>query len=141
MLKIMPYERKNYDPFEMFREFDKNFFNFPSQFGSMKTDIKDDGENYTLEAELPGFEKEDIKLDIDNNYLILTAEHSKSSEEKDNGGKYIRRERSYGSYQRSFDISDVVHEKIGAEYQNGILKVTLPKKSTEEYKTKSVEIK
>ena len=66
---------------------------------SLKTDIKDEGDKYVMEAELPGFDKDDIKLDISGNDLVLTAEH-KAEQTEDKKDKYIRRERTYGSYQR-----------------------------------------
>ncbi len=141
MLRIMPYERKTYDPMDMFRDFEKSFFGVPAQFNSMRTDIKDEGDKYVLESELPGFEKEDIKLDIESNYLILSAEHSTQNDTKDEKDNYIRRERSYGSYKRSFDISDVITEKIDAEYKNGILIVTLPKKSADVPQVKNISIR
>ena len=98
-------------------------------------------EKYVMEAELPGFTKEDIKLDINGSYLVLTAEHKNEKDEKDDKGKYIRRERSYGSYTRSFDITGVDTENISAEYMDGILKIDLPKKASEEPPVKRLEIK
>ena len=77
-----------------------------------------------LEADLPGFEKKDITLDIQNDTLIVRAERKSKVEEKD---KVIRMERSYGSYQRSFDISGVDADKIKAKYVDGVLRLTLPK--------------
>ena len=94
-----------------------------------------------LEAELPGFDKSDIKLDINGNYLILSAEHNTESEDKSKNGNYICRERSFGSYQRSFDISAVKADEINAEYKNGVLTVALPKKTESSPGIKRLEIK
>jgi HSP20 family protein len=77
---------------------------------------------------------------VEGNSLTLTAERKNEREEKGDGG-YIRRERSYGAYQRSFNISNIASDKIEAEYVNGILSVTLPKKVPEAPKNKSIEIK
>ena len=80
-----------------------------------------------LEADLPGFEKKDITLDIQNDTLIVRAERKSKVEEKDKKDKVIRMERSYGSYTRSFDISGVDADKIKAKYVDGVLRLTLPK--------------
>lgn len=141
MFALTPFERKSYDLFNAFHDFERDFFGGDSQFNSCKTDIRDDGECYVLEAELPGFDKSDIKLDISGGALTLSAEHSSESSEKDNDGKYIRRERSYGSYRRSFDLSGIDENKIDAEYKNGVLFVTLPKKAPDAPETKRLEIR
>lgn len=140
MYGISPFEKKTYDLFNAFHDFEENFFGNTS-LPSCKTDIKDEGDKYVLEAELPGFDKEDIKLDLNGDSLTITAEHSTSNDEKDNDGKYIRRERTYGSYQRTFDVSTVDTEKIGAEYKNGVLILDMPKKQVDEPKVKRLEIK
>ena len=140
MYGITPFEKKTYDLFNAFHDFEDNFFS-GTALASCKTDIKDEGDKFVLEAELPGFEKEDIKLDLDGDNLVITAEHNTENEEKDKDGKYIRRERSYGSYQRSFDVSAVDVDKIEAEYKNGILILDLPKKAPEAPVTKRLEIK
>lgn len=140
MYGITPFEKKTYDLFNAFHDFEDNFFG-SSTFPAFKTDIKDEGDQYILEAELPGFNKEDIKLDLNGDKLIITAEHSANNEEKNNDGKYVRRERSYESYQRMFDISTVDANRISAEYKNGILTLDMPKKKPVEPTTKRLEIK
>ena len=89
--------------------------------------MTDEGDHYLLEADLPGFEKKDITLDIQNDTLIVRAERKSKVEEKDKKDKVIRMERSYGSYTRSFDISGVDADKIKAKYTDGVLRLTLPK--------------
>lgn len=140
MFGITPFERKGYDLFNAFHDFEDDFFK-GSAIGSCKTDIKDEGDKFILECELPGFEKEDINIDISGGCLTISAQHSASNDEKDNNGNYIRRERSSCSYQRSFDISDCDEEKIGAEYKNGILIVDLPKQTPSKPQAKRLEIK
>ena len=139
MYRLTPFERTNL--FNIFNDFDNDFFGASMPMNSCRTDIKDVGDKYVMESELPGFEKEDIKLDINGSYLTISAEHKDSKEEKDDEGKYIRRERTFGSYKRSFDISDVDTDNISAEYKNGILEIGLPKKRPEAPTARRLEIK
>ena len=141
MYGLTPFEKSGFDIFNAFNDFEKNFIGGSMPVNTCKTDIRDEGEKYVMEAELPGFTKEDIKLDINGSYLVLTAEHKNEKDEKDDKGKYIRRERTYGSYTRSFDITGVDTENISAEYKDGILKIDLPKKASEEPPVKRLEIK
>lgn len=141
MYGLTPFEKSGFDIFNAFNDFEKNFFGGSMPVNTCKTDIRDEGEKYVMEAELPGFTKEDIKLDINGSYLVLTAEHKNEKDEKDDKGKYIRRERSYGSYTRIFDITGFDTENISAEYKDGILKIDLPKKASEEPPVKRLEIK
>ena len=141
MFGLTPFERKSYDLFNAFHDFERDFFGEERQVNSCKTDIRDEGERFVLEAELPGFDKKDIKLDINGGFLTLSAERSSENTEKDKDGRYVRRERSYGSYRRSFDLSGINSEQIDAEYKNGILFVNLPKKAVTVPETKRLEIK
>lgn len=124
-----------YNPFREMEEFEKNFFGNPfgTFFGTQdlaefKTDVTDEGDHYLLEADLPGFDKKDIKLDINGDTLTVQAERHSKIEEKDKKDKIVRIERSYGSYSRQFDVSGVDTDNIKAKYENGVLKLTLPKK-------------
>ena len=138
---ISPFERNGFDPFDIWGAPEKQFMSKPMHMNSCKTDIRDDGDKYVMESELPGFEKEDIKLDINGTYLTISAEHSTTNEKKDDKGNYIRKERSFGSYKRSFDITDVDENAISAEYKNGILIIDLPKRKPEQPVSKRLEIK
>ncbi|WP_294406594.1 Hsp20/alpha crystallin family protein [uncultured Ruminococcus sp.] len=136
---ITPFEKKSFDLFNAFHDFENDFFGglYPTSF---KTDIRDEGDKYVMEAELPGFDKGDIQLDITGNKLTLSAVHSeKKVDKKDN--TYICRERSYGSYSRSFDITGIDADKIEAEYKNGILSMVMPKKEPSVPETRRLEIK
>ncbi|MPN59108.1 18 kDa heat shock protein [bioreactor metagenome] len=93
-----------------------------------------------LEADLPGFDKKDIKIDIDGGYLTINAERHSKSEEKDDKNNYIRCERSYGSFSRSFDVSAINTDAIAASYDNGVLKLTMPKKTPEVPTSRRLEI-
>ena len=105
-----------------------------------KTDIKDTGKEYELEADLPGFKKEDINIELDDNYLTIQAERKYENDEKDKKGNYVRRERSYGSFSRSFDVSGIDVSAIKASYQDGVLKLILPKKEEAVPATRRLEI-
>ena len=126
-----------YNPFRELEDFERSFFNSPfsSFFGTQdlaefKTDVSDEGDHYLLEADLPGFDKKDIQLDINGDTLTVRAERHSKLEEKDKKDKLVRIERSYGSYSRQFNISGVEAEQIKAKYDNGVLMLTLPKKQT-----------
>lgn len=145
MLELIPFlsnnnRMSNYNPFREMDEFEKRFFG-GNNISSFKTDIKDNGNSYLLEAELPGFKKEDIDVSIDNDYLTIKAERKAETEEKDKKGRYIRCERSYGAFSRSFDISDIEAGKIDAEYTDGVLKLIMPKKEKAIPETKKLEIR
>lgn len=143
MYGVTPFARNAFSLFNALDEMDKDFFSGSMPMNTCRTDIRDEDGKYIMESELPGFEKENIKLDINGDYLVISAERNSESGEKDSGDnpRYIRRERVYGSYRRSFGISDVDSEKITAEYKNGILKIELPKKKPEEPVAKRLEIR
>ena len=96
----------------------------------MKTDIQEHDDGYTLEMDLPGFKKDEIKVELNNGYMTISAAKGLDEDEKDKkSGKYIRRERYTGSCQRSFYVGeDVTEEDIKAEFKHGILKLFIPKK-------------
>ncbi|MGN0596187.1 MAG: Hsp20/alpha crystallin family protein [Ruminiclostridium sp.] len=131
----------DFDLLNSFRDFENNFFSSGAALNPCKTDIREEEDKYILEAEMPGFNKEDIRLDLNGDYLVLTAEHSETNDEKDKKGNYIRRERSYGSYQRSFNVAGVNTDAIDAEYKNGVLMLTLPKKTECVPSARRLEIK
>ena len=114
---------------DMFNDFfnDDMFSEFNSA-GSFKTDITETPEEYVVHAELPGFNKEDINIDYNNNYLTISAMKNNEIEEKKD--KYIRRERRYGSVSRGFYINNVDKNLIKAKFDNGVLSIELPKKET-----------
>ena len=116
---------------------DDIFDNFESTSHNMKCDIYEKEGDYHIEIDIPGFDKKDINIECDNGYLTITAE--KSVENDDESKNYIRRERSYGKYQRSFYMGDVDDEKIKAEFKDGMLKIVVPKLKEIESK-KHIEI-
>ena len=132
MFEIMPFDRRSYrmsyNPFRELEQMEKNFWG-DQQVNPFRTDISETVDGYKLEADLPGFRKEDIHIDIDDDILSIQAEHKDRNDEKDDKGDYIRRERYTGSCQRSFYVGeDVTEEDIKAEFKHGILKLFVPKK-------------
>ena len=109
----------------------------------MKTDIKETDDSYELKIEMPGYRKEDVKAQLKDGYLTISAETDNSSEEKSEEGKYIRRERYTGAVSRSFFVGkDLTEEDIRARFENGILHIALPKeapKKIEENKYIAIE--
>jgi len=123
---------------EMNRVFDGFFGRFPSRFDtewSPNVDISETKDDFVVKAEVPGMEKEDVKITLQDNVLTLKGE---KKQEKEDATCY-RMERSYGSFVRSFSLPTVIRaDKIKASYKDGILNITLPK--AEEVKPKQIPI-
>ncbi len=99
----------------------------------MSTDVKETENGYEVIMNLPGFAKEDVKGEIKDGYLTVTATTNTSNDEKDADGRYIRRERYSGSCSRSFYVGeDVTQDDIKAKFEDGTLKLTIPKKEPEQ---------
>ncbi|MDD4188284.1 MAG: Hsp20/alpha crystallin family protein [Bacilli bacterium] len=121
--------------------FDDDFDNFlltAKGRNDMKCDIYEKDNNYHIELDIPGFEKEDIDVEIKDGYLTVKAKRSNEIEEEEKN--YIRRERSYGEYTRSFNLGDADEEKVDAKFENGTLLITVPKKD-ESLSKKTIKIK
>ena len=125
-----------YDPFKEMEEFERRFFG--QRTPAMKTDIRETENAYILESDLPGFSREDIHAEINNGYLTIRAEHK--SENEDKNESYLRRERSYGSYSRTFDLDGIDAEAITASFKNGVLTLELPKMQQKVEEARKVEI-
>lgn len=140
MFELIPFGRRNLSNY--FDDFEKSFYKSwnTNAISSIKTDIIEKEDAYVIEAELPGFEKKDISIDINDNLLTVKAETNSENEEKDDKGNYIRRERKYGSFSRTFDISNINADEISAEHKDGILKITLPKIEELKPQAKKIEI-
>ena len=113
----------------MFDDFFKDpFFTRNNSVKVMKTDIQEKDDNYILAMDLPGYDKEDIKAQLKDGYLTISAQKNTSNDEKDEEGNYIRRERYCGKCSRSFYVGDSIKEEdIKASFNNGILELTFPK--------------
>lgn len=131
-----------YDPFDPFTKLDRVFFGDPffsnatTAVAAFGTDVTDEGDHYQLTADLPGFKKDDIDISVEDGIMTIRAERKEETEEEDKKGRYIRRERTYGSYKRSFDLADVDDESITAKYDDGVLTLTLPKKQAPQIESK-----
>ena len=124
MFELTPYStrRSMMDPFNFFSD----FFGTNNAPMELRTDITDKGDAFVLEADLPGFKKDDIKIDLENDRLTIKAERHSEHGAAKNG--YVRRERSFGSFERSFDVSGIDTASIKANYTDGVLTLTLPKR-------------
>ena len=114
-------------------------FGRPQKMHEMKCDIYESDGNYNIEMDIPGYEKKDISIECDDGLLTITAEKNSETEEENSDKRYIRRERYYGKVSRTFNFSDIDEDSIKAEFINGSLKVTIPKKEKTETK-KVIEI-
>lgn len=134
MFEMIPFRKNNNlsSRGDLFDEMFNNFFsdNFlPSSYNmnSFKVDVKETDDSYMVEADLPGMKKENIALDYDNNYLTISAKREDNVENKDKDNNYVRRERRYGEFKRTFFIDNINESGIDASFKDGVLNVTLPK--------------
>lgn len=103
----------------------------------MKTDVKDDGDHYEMDIDLPGFNKDEIHAQLQNGYLTISASKKLDKDEKNDKGQYIRRERNFGQCARSFYVgSGVTEADVKAKYENGILELEIPKKEPQKVENK-----
>ena len=128
-MMLMP--RRSYDLFD--EMFDDPFFRGQENRASMmKTDVIEKDGNYLLEMDLPGFTKDDVRAQLHDGYLTIQAEKTTSSDQKDENGKYVFRERHTGSCSRTFYVGDhITQEDIKASFENGTLKLIFPKMTSE----------
>ena len=132
MFELIPFERtmrnlNSFSPFRQMEEMQRSFFNANSASSLFRTDVSDMGDAYKLEAELPGFSKNDININIEDERMTISVERKiDNSDDKPN---YLRRERFYGSYSRSFDLSGIDADNITASYNDGVLSLNLPKQA------------
>ena len=127
MFGMIPFTREENSLWNYLDNMEKSLFTGFGDMSQFRCDIQDKGDHYLLEAELPGFQKEDISLDLNGDNMVITARHNSETEEKGEGN-YLRRERKYGSFSRSFDVSGIQEENITAAYDNGVLTLNMPKR-------------
>lgn len=107
----------------------------------MKTDVREKDDSYELTIDLPGYSKENVRAELKDGFLTISAETDESNEEKDSDGVYVRRERYFGSVSRSFYVGDsVTEEDIRAKFTDGVLKLSVPKKQEEAPEKKYISI-
>ncbi len=116
--------------------FDRDFFSHWDSSKLMRTDVKENDDNYELKVNLPGLKKEDVRIELNQDYLTISAKAQNANDEKDDNGKYVRRERYYGSYQRQFYLGEgVKQEDIRASMADGVLTLTIPKVDQQQVET------
>lgn len=102
----------------------------------MKTDVRETENSYELDIDLPGFKKDEIKVELDNGYLSISASKGLDKDEENNKGKYIRRERYAGAMNRTFYVGNhLTQQDIKAKFEDGILKISVPKKDVQQVAT------
>ncbi|MBB5175133.1 Hsp20/alpha crystallin family protein [Texcoconibacillus texcoconensis] len=127
MTNLFP--KKKRDFFERLPSFfqrDVSLFDGEMDFQSPKVDVKESRWQYTIEVELPGFYKDNVAVDFKDGYITIKAKREESLETKDDD-RFVRKERSYGSVQRSFYVGDIDEEKIEGKFENGLLTLKVPK--------------
>ena len=124
------------DWMDSFDNFDRYFFGKKNPLygkhakNMMKTDVKETDDSYEVDIDLPGFKKDEINATLEDGYLTISAAKGLDKDEKDKKGKYIRKERYAGAMSRSFYVGDgVTQNEVKAKYENGILKLSIPKKA------------
>ena len=145
MFEMIPFNRNNLTRKEdFFSPFWNNFFDddfFPTMHnlqGNIRVDLKETDENYVVEADLPGIKKDDINIEFNNNYLVISAKRDDSAEDKNEN--YVTRERHYGEFKRSFYTDNVDESKIDASFNDGVLKIILPKLNKGKDEKKKIDI-
>lgn len=152
MFNMMPYRanqnmtrRENRGYFE---DFANDFFRpFFGDFGMlaeqrpMRVDVRDEGDQFVLEADMPGMKKDDLKVEVNDGVLTISANYDQNTEKKDDEDKYIFRERRFGSMRRAFNVEGIREEDITAAFKDGVLTLTLPKQAEpEKPETHTIEI-
>ena len=133
---------------DVFDDFDRNFFRDVHNvdrtlYGKhaqhvMKTDVKETEDGYEVDVDLPGFKKDEIKLELNQGYLVISAEKSLEKTNENKKGKMLRQERYAGVMQRSFYVGDSVTETdVKASYESGVLHICVPKKEAQKLPEKN----
>lgn len=143
MFGIIPFKTNNSNDKggsldNFFGDFFDDSFLSPMNMSKFNSDVRETENEYLISAELPGIDKKDIKLDYKNNYLVISAKRNEEHDDKKDN--YIRKERSYGEFSRSFYFDNVSEDKINAKFENGVLKITLPKAEKDKEKVTNIKI-
>lgn len=141
MFGMIPFDRSERNLFNYLDQMERNFWDGSiSDAMQFRCDVQDKGDNYLLEAELPGFDANDINIDLEGNRLTISAQRDESTENKAEDGSYLRRERKFGAFSRSFDVSAIDTDHIDASYKNGVLELSLPKKTAQVSTARHIQI-
>ena len=140
MFGMIPYRaNRNVATRGLFDDFANDFFRpiFDSFGGmmrpeqAMKVDVRDEGDHYTLLADMPGVSKDDLKVEITGDVMTISAQYDENKEEKGDDDRYVYRERRCGSFRRAFNVEGIREDDIAAEFKDGVLKLILPKQAQE----------
>lgn len=142
MFNMIPYRtNRNVAPRGFFNEFSNDFFRpfFDEAFGGMmranrgmKVDVRDEGDQFVLEADMPGVDKDHLKVEVNDGVLTISANYDQQSEQKNDDDRYVYRERQVGSMSRAFNVEGIREEDITASFKDGVLKLALPKREVPE---------
>lgn len=148
MFALRPFRRKNEDVFERmlstFNEFFDQMDEFPALKGNLKslrTDIMENKDAYVVEVDLPGFSKDDVTIEVEDNQLTIRAKREEIEETKDSENRFIRRERHFGEFVRQFYVDNIDENRIEAKLKDGVLTIVLPKRNDRNGKRKQIAIK
>jgi len=130
MFEMIPFDRRRNSlyAFPDWDALEKRFFG-AQELTAFHTDVRDTGDAYELQADLPGFDKENIQVSLENDTLTIAAVRRSAREENKPNGEYLFRERSYGTFRRSFSVNNIDTANITAAYENGVLTLRLPKQT------------
>ncbi len=141
MFGMIPFDRSEQNLFHYLDRMERNLWDGSiTDTMQFRCDVQDRGDSYLLQAELPGFEPKDIQIDLNGSNLVISARRDEDTEKKDENGGYLFRERKFGSFSRSFDVSSIDTDRISAAYKNGVLELALPKKSAQQPDTRRIQI-
>ena len=144
MTTLMPYRynrhlsNRSNDLLNPFDDFFRSFFGTDVSTNAMRVDVKDEGDHYLLEADMPGIKKEDVSIEVNDGVLTISAQTKQSREEKKEN--YVFSERRSGSFSRSFTLNGIDEEKISAACEDGVLKLTLHKLGEEVKTGRRIEV-
>ncbi|MDE0582137.1 Hsp20/alpha crystallin family protein [Planococcus sp. A6] len=127
-MKFMPRKREDFFPKLFQSDLDSDFFDrFFKESNYPQVDVKEANGQYEVVVDVPGFSKDDIHVDFKDGYLSISGKKEESSETSQDEGHYIRKERSFGSFKRSFYVGDVDEQAIKGNFKDGVLQLTVPK--------------
>lgn len=132
---------RNNDLMNMRDDFFDNFFSNFMGNDNFQVDIKEKDNNYEVTADLPGFDKSDLNVTYDDDILTIEASRNDVSEDKDEEGNFLRRERSSSSFRRQFMLKGIDEDKIDASFKDGVLNLELPKAPSKDEDKKKIDIK
>ncbi len=140
-MRLLPRKRDDFFPSLFDSSFEVDVFDrFFKEANYPSVDIKDAADHYKVEVDLPGFSKEDISVEYKDGYLQLQGKKEENKEVTENDGHYIRKERSYGSFKRSFYVGEVVQNEISGSFKDGVLTLQVPKSKEDKKKEEGHQI-